>query len=82
MCVVAHFFPSARVRKLLDLFFDTTKLLIDYSISQGWYDLSDYYKLTETLSPETGHQEFMYLFEHRTQFLAIIARYRIDKNLV
>ncbi len=82
MCVVAHFFPNARFRKLLDPFFDTTKLLVDCALSQGWYDLSDYYKLVETPTPETGHQEFMYLFEHHTQFLAIIARYRIEKNLV
>ncbi|WP_018619975.1 hypothetical protein [Spirosoma luteum] len=76
------YFPNARFRKLLDPFFDVAKLLIDYAYSQGWYDLSDYYKLIETPTPDTGHQEYIYLFEHHTQFLDIIARYRIEKNLV
>ena len=76
------YFPNARFRKMLDPFFVTTKSLIDYAHSQGWYDLSDYYKLIETPTPDTGHQEYLYLFEHNALFLTIIARYRIEKNLV
>ena len=75
-------FPNARFRKMLDPFFDTTKALIDYATSRNWCDMSDYYELIKTPSPETGHQEFLYLFDNHDLFLAIIARYRIDKNLV
>ncbi len=76
------YFPNARFRKMLDPFFITAKSLIDYAHGQGWYDLSGYYKLIETPSPDTGHQEYMYLFEHHTLFTDLIARYRIEKNLV
>ena len=57
-------------------FLTIAALLADYADNQCWHDLTDYYAILESNSPETAEALQSYIGTHRAMFLDIIANYR------